>query len=109
VLWIDEAVSIFRVLTGNRRHEDAGWKRKRGVGDELLRRHHLASRDAGLVGRDALDVLDGAPFKPFRCLLPILYTARALQECGSARPPAFAPCCLLFVQHPSPKYARPQS
>jgi hypothetical protein len=39
----------------------------------LLRRHHLAAGDAGLVGRDALDVFDAPPFQPVGSFLPVPY------------------------------------
>jgi hypothetical protein len=71
-----EAVTVFRIITRNRRHEDGRRQCQRGIGGEFLRRHHLAAGNPGLIGGDAFDVFDITPGKPFGRLLPVLHTAK---------------------------------
>ena len=107
VLGIDEAVAVLGVAAGNRRHEHGRRQGEGGVGDELLRRHHLAAGDAGLVRRDAFDVLDAAPFEPGPDLLPVSDAAQVLDELRRARA-APAACWSGFLScgcHRSPDFS----
>src|SRR5690606_34003691 len=69
---------------------------------EFLRRHHLAARDAGLVGRDALDILDGAPLEPCVRLAPVLHAPPVLHIGGRAGASSAGPGFLLGGRHQSP-------
>ena len=105
ILRIGEAVAVLGIAARDRRHEHGRRQRQRRVGGELLRRHHLAARHACLIGRDALDVLDAAPFQPVGHFLPVAHTAQVLDmgwRAGASRATGGSDF-LLCRRHQSPK------